>query len=86
MVKFTTTIEFEEGIHARPASQLVKVCQSAKSDIKIIKETTEVNPKSILGILTLGASHKDEITVVIEGEDEETIAVNLKEFFAGAEA
>ncbi len=65
---------------------MVKVCQSAKSDIKIIKETTEVNPKSILGILTLGASHNDEIIVEIDGEDEETVAVNLQEFFAGAEA
>ncbi len=86
MVKFTTKVGFEEGLHARPASQLVKVCQSAKSDIKIIKETTEVNPKSILGILTLGASHNDEIIVEIDGEDEETVAVNLQEFFAGAEA
>lgn len=85
MVQFTTVIGFEEGLHARPASQLVKVCQTAKSDIKIIKETTTVNPKSILGILTLGAGHLDEITVEVSGEDEAAVAENLKEFFASTD-
>lgn len=81
MIKFTTTVGFSEGLHARPASQLVKVCQKAKSDIKIIKETTEVNPKSILGILTLGAAHNDVINIEVSGEDEAQIASDLKAFF-----
>jgi phosphocarrier protein len=81
MIKITTTVGFEEGLHARPASQLVKVCQSAKSDIKIIKGTTVVNPKSILGILTLGAAHNDVINIEVSGEDEEVVAQNLKDFF-----
>ncbi len=82
MIKFDTVVAFSEGLHARPASELVKVCQKAKSDIKIIKETTEVNPKSILGILTLGAGHNDSLSIVVDGEDEEEIAANLKAFFA----
>ena len=81
MIQFETVVGFEEGLHARPASELVKVCQTAKSDIKIIKDTLEVNPKSILGILTLGAGHNDPLTVVVDGEDEEVIAGNLKAFF-----
>jgi len=81
MIKFTTTIGFEEGLHARPASELVKVCQKAKSDIKIIKGTVKVNPKSILGILTLGAAHNDSITIEVTGEDEVLISENLKTFF-----
>ena len=71
MIEFLTTVDFEEGLHARPASQLVKLCQMAKSDIKIVKNTTQVNPKSILGILTLAAAHKDELKVILDGEDEE---------------
>jgi len=85
MIKFTTVIGFSEGLHARPASQLVKVCQSAKSDIKILKGTTEVNPKSILGILSLGASHLDEITIEVSGDDEKVVVQNLKDFFKNAE-
>lgn len=82
MVAFTTVVGFKEGLHARPASELVKLCQTAKSDIKLIKDTLEVNPKSILGILTLGASHLDEIKVVIEGEDETAVETKMKDFFA----
>lgn len=83
MKSFTVIVPFEEGLHARPASELVKVCQSAKSDIKILKGTTEVNPKSILGILTLGAGHNDALAINISGEDEVKIAENLKAFFEG---
>lgn len=83
MVEFNTVVKFEEGLHARPASELVKACQATTSDIKIYKgETgTGVNPKSILGILTLAASHKDELRVVVEGADEAEAAESLKAFF-----
>ena len=82
MIKFNTIVKFEEGLHARPASELVKACQKAKSDIKIIKGETEVNPKSILGILTLGARCNDELEIEVSGEDENEIVQNLEVFFA----
>lgn len=82
MVEFVTQVMFKEGLHARPASELVRLCQTAKSDIKIIKETVEVNPKSILGILTLGAVFNDELRIFIEGADEETVGEKMKQFFA----
>jgi len=81
MVDFTTTVGFEEGLHARPAAELVKVCQKALADIKIIKDDLEVNPKSILGILTLGAAHGDKIRIIVNGSDENDVAKNLKAFF-----
>lgn len=82
MVEFITQVAFKEGLHARPASELVRLCQTAKSDIKIIKETVEVNPKSILGILTLGAVFNDELKITIEGIDEDTVGEKMKQFFA----
>lgn len=84
-MEFNTTVKFEEGIHARPASVLVKTCQAADSDIKIYKGDKGVNPKSILGILTLAASHKDELRVVVEGPDEVEVTENLKAFFEKSE-
>ncbi len=47
MVEMNTIVGFEEGLRARPASVLAGLCKNAKSDIKILKETKEVNPKSI---------------------------------------
>jgi len=82
MIEFSTVIEFEQGLHARPASELVKVCQKIKSDIKISKGEMTVNPKSILGILTLAAGSKDSLNISLDGEDEEEGGQALKDFFA----
>ena len=81
MIKFTTKCIFEEGLHARPASELVKICQTSKADIKIIKDGSETNPKSILGLMSLRISFNDEIDVEILGEDEGMIASSIKAFF-----
>ena len=81
MVEFSTVVKFEEGLHARPASELVKTCQAASSDVTIYKGEVGVNPKSILGILTLAASHEDELRIVVEGEDEAEAAEKLQAFF-----
>jgi phosphocarrier protein len=51
------------------------------SDVQLVKDGKSVNPKSILGVLTVGAGHGDEIEVVVEGEDEVKVADSLKEFF-----
>lgn len=81
MIKFDVVIKFSEGLHARPASEIVKVCQTAKADIKMGKGDLEVNPKSILGILTLGAGYNECIKISVDGEDEIDVAKRLKEFF-----
>lgn len=50
IIKFT--VPFSEGLHARPAAELVKICQKASSEIIMKKGNTDVNPKSILGIIS----------------------------------
>lgn len=74
-------VPFKEGLHARPASEITKLCQKFVSDIKFIKDTAEIDPKSILGILTLGASKGDKIQVEVFGEDEEEALNVIEEFF-----
>lgn len=82
MQKFNVQVLFEEGLHARPAAELVKNLKGIKSDVRIIKGTNTVNPKSMLGILTLGATYNDTLDLEVEGEDEEAVAENLKLFFS----
>jgi phosphocarrier protein len=81
MIKFKAKVPFDEGLHARPATQLVNLIKNVASDVKLVKGDTSVNPKSILGVLTVGATHGDELEIVVEGDDEEAVAKNLKEFF-----
>ncbi len=80
MVK-TFTVPFEEGLHARPATELVKICQNIQSDVVFKKNDMNVNPKSILGILTLEAKKGDQITVEIQGADEKEAMKKLEDYF-----
>ncbi len=81
MINFKVKVPFEEGLHARPATQLVNIIKNVASDVQIIKDDKSVNPKSILGVLTIGAGYEDELEVVVEGDDEVAVADSLKEFF-----
>lgn len=78
-------IIFEEGLHARPASILVRICNEIKSDIEIIKDDMIANPKSILEIMALGAATGEMISVTVKGEDEEEAFKTISDFFENKE-
>ncbi len=71
MTSAQVTVKNRAGIHARPASLIVKTANKYKSDLFFERGDTKINGKSIMGIITLGAGHKTEITVITEGEDEQ---------------
>ena len=64
------TILNRAGIHARPASLIVQTAQQFESSIWIEKEDVRINAKSIMNILTLGATYRTELVVGAEGDDE----------------
>ena len=78
MKEFKYVITDAEGIHARPATMLVKKAAGFKSDINIEAEGKKVNAKGVLG--GLGAKKGAEITVTVDGEDEEIAAAELETF------
>lgn len=65
----------ETGLHARPASELAKLASKFKCDIKIKVGEKEINPKSILSIMSAGIKVNTELEIICDGEDEET-AIN----------
>ena len=75
------TVAFAEGLHARPASELVRICQKAKSNILLTKDDMTADPKSILGIMALGAAKDSTVKVEVDGEDENEIFESIKNFF-----
>ena len=80
MKEFKYVITDAEGIHARPATMLVKKAAGFKSDINIEAEGKKVNAKGVLGVMGLGAKKGAEITVTVDGEDEEIAAAELNIF------
>lgn len=67
------TVEVEilnpAGLHARPAAMVVERAKTLDADIVIRKGEKQANAKSIMSVLTLGASHGDVISVSAEGPD-----------------
>jgi len=63
----------KNGLHARPASKLVRIASGFKSNIEIENYTQKVrvNAKSILSMLTLGATYGTELLIQTSGPDEE---------------
>jgi len=66
------------GIHARPATLLVKAAQKFKSRITLLKDDMEVDGKSIMDIMILAAEPDTTITIRADGEDEDEALGALK--------
>ena len=71
MKEFTYVITDPQGIHARPAGELVKACKSFACEIKIAKGGKAMNAKGVLVVMGLGAKQGQEITMTFDGEDEQ---------------
>jgi phosphocarrier protein len=55
MVERSVQVTNKNGIHARPAAEIVKVAARYKSQITLIRDDLEVNGKSIMGVMMLAA-------------------------------
>lgn len=82
MKKFEYTITDNEGIHARPAGELVKVAKQYTSSVLIGKDGKDVDCKKIFGIMGLGAKKDQVVTFTIEGEDEEQACEAIENFMS----
>ncbi len=82
MQQFTHAIIDEAGIHARPASKLVKEVGAFESTVTITKGDKSADARKLIALMGLGAKHNDEITITVEGADEAAATEKLKEFFS----
>ena len=71
MLEQRIAIRNKLGLHARAAVKVVNLSNRFVASVKIIKDGSEIDGKSILGILTLAATQGSEITLHIAGKDEE---------------
>ncbi|MCK4322396.1 HPr family phosphocarrier protein [candidate division WOR-3 bacterium] len=70
MYQKKTKIKNSLGIHARPASMIVKLASKFESKVELEKDNIDVNAKSIMGVLMLASEKGQEIVVRACGEDE----------------
>ena len=70
MYSETIIVENKTGLHARPAATFVQAAMKFKSNITIQKDAKKANAKSMLALLSIGASMGSAVTITAEGEDE----------------
>jgi phosphocarrier protein HPr len=71
MIRRNIVIINKLGLHARAAAKLVSLASRYKSDIKLSKNSVEVNGKSILGVMMLAASLNTTLELIVDGPDED---------------
>lgn len=73
----TVKIVNSEGLHARPSGAVVAVALDYESEIRIRCRDRQVNGRSILELITLGATCGSELHLAAEGPDAEELVEAL---------
>ena len=71
MPERNVTIANKNGLHARPAAEIVKTAAKFKADITLVRDDMEVNGKSIMGVMMLAAEYGSTLMLRAEGPDAE---------------
>ena len=78
-------VNTKQGLHARPAAMFVQIANKHDSVVMVRRGQEEVNGKSIMGILMLGADHGCEIHLTVDGNDAEAAFQELEAFLGKEE-
>ena len=81
MQEQTVVVKWRAGLHARRAVDLVKVSNKFQSNIIIKKGDEEAEAKSIISIMTLEASYKTILSIIVNGSDEEEALKAMVDLF-----
>lgn len=84
-IKRKIIVRNKQGLHARPAALFVQVANKFDARIIVRRDEEEVNGKSIMGILMLGAEKGSTIIVEAEGEDASAAILELEKVVSGEE-
>jgi phosphocarrier protein HPr len=82
MPERTVQVVNKNGLHARPAAEIVKLAAKYKSDITVVREDLEVNGKSIMGVMMLAAECGSTLRLRAEGPDAEAALDALSSLIA----
>ena len=76
-----TSVKNELGMHARPASQIAQLAESASSEVWLHMDSHKVDASSIIDILAMCAVKGSQIRVEIEDEKDSAILKEIVSFF-----
>jgi phosphocarrier protein HPr len=68
MSERTVVVASSHGLHARPAALFTQTAAKAGTSVTLTKGERSVDASSILGVISLGIDHGDEVVLRAEGE------------------
>lgn len=78
-------VKNKQGLHARPAALFVQIANKFDSRITVKRDDEEVNGKSIMGILMLGAEKESSIIIEADGDDAQSALAELEKIILSEE-
>lgn len=78
MKQVELVIQNQTGLHARPAKVLVNLAKQFKSNISVQHGAKKANAKSMVSVLTLGAGRGSNITLIVDGADEDQALADIE--------
>lgn len=82
MLEKEVLVQLASGIHARPAAQFVKLCNSFQSDIRVLFKAKTLNGKSMMEMMTAAVPKDSTVMLKIDGVDEEAALATLEKYLS----
>ena len=79
MITREVILKNEEGLHARPATEIAKNASKYSCDIKFDVKGKEYNAKSVIHIMSAGIKNNTQIKIICDGVDEKDALTDLLE-------
>lgn len=80
MLERTVKVAMTEGTEERPVAVLVQSASQYESQIHLVSDDKKINAKSIMGMMSMGFTEGQEITVISDGKDEAAAVKEISEY------
>ena len=85
VIEKQVTVANKKGIHARPAALFVQLVEKLNVAVTVVKGSEQVNGKSIMGLLMLGAQNGAVLKLIVDGDQAEQALAALETFLSKQE-
>lgn len=80
MLERTVKVAMTEETEERPVAVLVQIASQYESQIHLVSDDKKINAKSIMGMMSMGFTEGQEITVIADGKDEAAAVKEISEY------
>jgi phosphotransferase system HPr (HPr) family protein len=80
MTTLSVTVNNGSGLHARPAASFSQFCNTFSNTITLIHEGIEINPKSIIMLMSSGIRQGALLEIRVDGENHQDICMTIVDY------